>query len=146
MLFAQKQYLKFVGVAALNAAVFITVRMKMHKASSKLNELNTEDFYEIHHFSQISNLYINPNELDNIKVSIASDTNGTYEWFGYKYKNVYFLFKKYNNQDYWSLFVDLQMCEVAKENFNEIYEEFLLKQECNEFKVLWENKKIINKN
>lgn len=79
MLFAQKQYLKFVGVAALNAAVFITVRMKMHKASSKLNELNTEDFYEIHHFSQISNLYINPNELDNIKVSIASDTNGTYE-------------------------------------------------------------------
>ena len=146
MLFAQKQYLKFVGVAALNAAVFITVRMKMHKASSKLNELNTEDFYEIHHFSQISNLYINPNELDNIKVSIASDTNGTYEWFGYKYKNVYFLFKKYNNQDYWSLFVDLQMCEVAKENFNEIYEEYLLKQECNEFKVIKKKKKIINKN
>ena len=84
--------------------------------------------------------------MDNIKVSIASDTNGTYEWFGYNYKNVYFLFKKYKNQTYWSLFVDLKMCEVAKEDFNKLYQEFINKKELKNFKTLWKNKKYFDKN
>ena len=38
------------------------------------------------------------------------------------------------------------MCEVAKEDFNKLYQEFINKKELKNLKTLWKNKKYFDKN
>lgn len=143
----EKHYLKFIGVVAINASVYLSYRLYIHKLNTKIKKLNSENEDLLKKLKLdlnpvlIKNFVGKEKLLNKFNFVEIRDELAPLKIALFDYKGYIFALRKYSihNRPEYTLLAETQKLFKAGLSCNEMCKEFMEKMKMSKIPVVWEN-------
>lgn len=147
MLDWKKPYFKFVAAAALNATIYVSYRLYMHKLQTKINKINSDNEELMNklkldlHPVLIKNFINHQSLLENFNFIETKDDLAPLKIALFNYKGYVFALRKYeiHNRPEYTLLAETRKIVQDGIKLESLCKEFLNKMKLNKVPVVWHN-------
>lgn len=136
----EKNYLRFIAVAAINAGIFIAYRLYMHR--HHVTSIKAKDFTPAHMLPCLALDFEGYSEhLKRLEFAHVEDDLDNLDIACFKYQDIFCSIQKYKHSQSsnYNVFVDIKGCHKYKKNPKDIALKALMALQLNEIPVSWIN-------